>query len=396
MTVHNMTKKALTELEDYTNQNFHVEESENKRTITIPYFQLAQWKKFERKYEHFSLASKLLPRSLVVSLVSQYDAYLGRILRAIFIRRPELLNNSERKLTFEDLASLETIENARDLILEKEVESILRSSHADQFGWMERNFKINLTKGLNCWPDFIELTERRNLFVHTDGIVSKQYLTVCKKHQCKINTEIDEGATLWVSPQYFHQAHECIFEIGVKLGHVLWRKLFPDDRNEADSHLIDLTYDLIDQGRYSAAISLLDFAFEGIKKFSSEASELSLLINRAQAYKWNGSDKQCQEILNQVDWSAKAAKFQLANAVLTDRFDDAQLIMRSIGSNGSLTSGCYKDWPLFKRFRESKQFLDVYAEIFGEDFATYAESITFNPPVDDDSTIDGNENIDIK
>ncbi len=385
--VQGMTKSTFEELKKFEDLHCKIEEAESERTVAVPYLKLNRWKKLARKHEDFALASKLLPRSLIVSLVSQYDAYLGRLLRALFIGKPEILNNSERKLSFEDIAGLASIDNARDLILEKEVESILRSSHADQFKWMENAFKLPLTKDLKCWPAFIELTERRNLFVHTDGIISSQYLSACTKHGCKIDASLDEGITLWVSAEYFHEAHECIFEIGTKLGHVLWRKLFPSDRERADKNLNDLTYDLIDQGRYNLAICLLDFAFEEIKKYSNEASKLSFLINRAQAYKWNGDERQCKEILDQIDWSAKSDNFQLANAVLTDRFSDAQAIMERIGKSGSISSNCYRDWPLFKRFRESEEFLTAYKAVFDEEFATSAEAVAIEPLADEASGI---------
>ena len=78
----------------------------------------------------------------------------------------------------------------REKIFAKEVESILRSSHSDQFLWMERVFSIPLTKGLESWPSFIELTERRNLFVHCDGVVSDQYINVCKNNKVVLGSDI--------------------------------------------------------------------------------------------------------------------------------------------------------------------------------------------------------------
>lgn len=375
LAVQKMAKKTWEELKAFEESNCQIEDDGDVRRVSVPYRVLSEWRSMVRNHENFLLASKLLPRSLVVSLISQYDAYLGRLLRAIFIGKPEILNSSEKKLTFEDIASLGSIEDARDFILEKEVESILRSSHSDQFKWMEHAFGLPLTKDLETWPVFIELTERRNLFVHTDGVVSSQYLLTCNKHQCSLDDGTEEGVTLWVSSAYFHQSHQCVFEIGTKLGHVLWRKLFPHQREKADANLINLTYDLIDQSRYSLAICLLDFAFEGIKKFSDEASKLTLLINRAQAYKWKGEEKRCKEILNQVDWSAKSDNFKLAHAVLSDKFGEAQTIMKQIGKSGSIISDYYRDWPLFKDFRESKEFLETYSEIFGEEFALRAKSM---------------------
>jgi hypothetical protein len=403
MVVQQTAKRTWDELKAFEDDNCEIEEDEDMRKVSVPYGALRQWRKKVRRHEDFHLASKLLPRSLIVSLVSQYDAYLGRLLRKVFIGKPDILNSSDRKLSFEDISSLGSIENARDLILEKEVESILRSSHADQFKWMENTFGLTLTKDLKIWPIFIELTERRNLFVHTDGVVSAQYLSTCAKHKCTLAAGLEEGTALFVSAEYFRQSHQCIFEIGTKLGHVLWRKLFPEQRQMADSNLIGLTYDLIDRRRYSLAICFLDFAFEGIKKFSDEASKLYLLINRAQAYKWSNDEKRCKQILAEVDWSAKSDNFKLAHAVLSDSFLDAQQIMKRIGKGGSITSEAYRDWPLFKTFRESNEFLEMYSEIFGEDFKLSAKTMavealedeSIEPIVNDDLDLNQLENTEV-
>lgn len=124
---------------------------------------------------------KLVRRSFIFTIVSQYDAFFGNLLRALFTLRPEIVDVSEKGLTLSQLNNFESIKEARDFILEKEVESILRASHSDQINFLEKKFSIKLTKDLNIWPSFIEITERRNLFAHGNGLVSSHYLNVCAK-----------------------------------------------------------------------------------------------------------------------------------------------------------------------------------------------------------------------
>lgn len=137
----------------------------NTRTVKVPNEHLREWKKLSRRVRNITLSLVNLPRSLLVSLISHYDAYLGRIIRTIYLRLPDLLNTSERKLTFEELTKFDTIDAVREFLIEKEVESVLRSSHIEQFKWMERIYGVVLTKDLKSWSTFIELTERRNLFL---------------------------------------------------------------------------------------------------------------------------------------------------------------------------------------------------------------------------------------
>jgi hypothetical protein len=373
MAIQRVTKDSHEKLFKFEEERCDVELDGKNRRVKVPNTQYRQWKRLSRSYEHFELARMLMPRSLLVSLVSQYDAYLGRLLRVVFLQKPDILNGSDKKLSFESLNSFSSIDEAKEYILEKEIESILRSSHSEQFRWMEKTFEIPLKKGLESWPRFMEITERRNLFVHTDGVVSSQYISVCSQNKCILEENITEGKILNVPQEYFEEAHATIYEIGVKLGHVLWRKLLPEDRENADTHLTNLSFDLIDRGKYALAIRILDFACEEIKKFSNELHQLTFIVNRAQAYKWNGDHNRCSQIMKSVDWTAKGDQFRLADAVLSENWEFAAQVMRRIGRSDSVDQTAYRDWPLFSDWRKQDDFLKAYAEIFGEEFSRGTE-----------------------
>src|SRR5690606_30868436 len=121
--------------------------------------------------------------------------------------------------------SFGSIEAARRHVIEKEVESVLRESHTAQFEWFEKRLNTSLREKLDAWPTFIELTERRNLFVHNDGVVNSQYLAVCRAHNVPVPAETVEGTKLEASYSYHAQAASCLLEIGLKLGQVVWRRL---------------------------------------------------------------------------------------------------------------------------------------------------------------------------
>jgi len=313
------------------------------------------------------LAHELVPRSLLVSLVSQYDAFLGRVIRQLFNLKPEILNSSGNTLTFAQFTAFGSVDDARDYVIDKEIEVVLRKSHTEQFEWLENKFGLSLRTDLDAWPVFIEVTERRNLFVHTNGVVSHQYIEVCKRNSCKIATDTCGGRTLLVTREYFEAAQECLFEIGVKLAQVLWRKVAPDDLVNADYSLIRVIYELIAEGRYRLARVLSDFGTEVLKKHGSEELRLVMVVNRAQAYKWSGDEDSCRRIVGAEDWSARSAKFRLAKAVLLDDFDKAIEIFREIGADDKeMNKDSYREWPLYRAIRGLSGFATAFEEIFGE------------------------------
>lgn len=335
----------------------------------------AQANRLSSKANRAEVAVGLVPRIFVVALAGQFDAFLGSLVRSLFLMRPELIASSERSLTLAQLLELGSVEAATNSILDKEVETVLRKSRTEQFDWMENKFGIKLRAGLESWPTLIEATERRNLFAHTSGVVSDQYLSVCRSNNVDLDGSCVKGSELTVTPEYFRRAAACHFEIGVKLSQVLWRKLRQDQIEAADTSIIRVSYELIVDRRYELARELLDFATKPPMKHASEHSRLVLTVNRAQAYKWSGDPEACRDIMSQEDWSACDVQFRLAVAVLGDEFEDAALIMRSIGSAGQVTQADYQEWPLFREFRQSQQFVDAYADVFGEPFVHIEESL---------------------
>jgi len=358
--------KAFKAIEEFEKEHCIVDEKEDGRHVSVPVEQYNKWKRLKHRCDQSALAAKLIPRSILVSLHSQFDAFLGRILRLIFIAKPELLNPSNRQITFSEVVEFSSIDAVREHIINKEIENLLRESRADQFEWMEKRFSTPLTR-FDSWSTFIEVSQRRNLFVHTDGIVSRQYLEECKNHKCAIESELSEGDSVGVPHAYFEEAASCIIEVGVKLAQVLWRKFMPDQSEEADDNLNGLAYDLIDHGEYKTAIKLLEFAVEFVKRPTQER-KMTFIVNLAQAYKWDGEDRQCERILSGVDWSALGDKFVLAEAVLREDWSRAIIVMRRVGSGGGIDKHNYRDWPLFRQFRKKPEFTQAYSDIFGDQF----------------------------
>lgn len=236
-----------------------------------------------------------------------------------------------------------------------------------------------LTKGLESWPIFIELTERRNLFVHCDGVVSEQYLNVCRKHKVNVDPEIVVGKKLQAEKKYLKQTYEVLYEIGIKLSQVLWRKLSPGDLEKAESSLSHFTYELLIEENYKLAKTLLDFACRTLKKWDSEGSRLVHVVNRALAYKFSGDNDTCQKILESEDWSACGDNYQLCVAVLKDDFEKAKNLMLRIGSAGSVSEVDYAEWPCFKEFRSSDEFISAFTEVFGSPPSTIEQVDNDNP-----------------
>ncbi len=333
------------------------------RNFKIPPEHLQKVRQISRKNEQFRAAKQLMPRTFLVSFVSTYDAFLGNLIQALFEIKPEVLNSSGKQLTYKELVAFTSIDAARAHVVDSEVESLLRKSHSEQLDWIEKTFDIKLREGLDSWSNFIELTERRNLFVHCHGKVSAQYIKTCSEHGADIS-DVAIGKTLNAERDYLVGAYKCLYEIGVKLSQVLWRKLKPDELELADNALTSIAFELLVLEKYDLANRLLKFGVK-LPRHSSDAGKRIMLVNLAQSYKFMEIQEQCLSTLSTMDWSACSDDFALCVTVLKDNFQEAAKLMHKIGKEGAIKRHEYIDWPIFKEFRKSTEFTAAYTEIFG-------------------------------
>lgn len=342
-------------------------------TLSVPVDRAYKVRKKIDELGKITAAHRTFPSMIILPLVGQYDAFVADLLKVLFQKRPERIFTSDRQVTFSEISELNSIEDIKNLIIEKEVEKIIRESHSKQFDIMEKLFGVELRKGLDIWSDFIEITERRNLLAHTNGIVSKQYLSICNHHEVAAEKIQKLGEKLSFTGQYFEHAFDVFFEMSIKLSHVLWRKLLPADIELSDDHYNSRCYDLIVARNYDIAIKLLDFICDEVKTHSNENVLLFMKFNRCNAYRLAKQQERCIELLDAIDTSALGIEFKLVEAVLRNQFNHAGKLMKQIGDTHKVINKLsYSDWPIFERFRESSQFLKAYEEIFNEPFMVKA------------------------
>lgn len=91
------------------------------------------------------------------------------------------------------------------------------------------------------------------------------------------------------------------------------------------------------------------------------------LVNRALVYRLQDDKSKCAEILATQDWTAASDAYQLAELVLTEKYEHAAKVMRKIGNDSYPHKADYLHWPLFRDFRKTEQFSTAFKAVFGDD-----------------------------
>lgn len=337
----------------------------------IPASKERQFQHAERKLHRSQESSKLLLRSYIVSMVSQFDAFIAGLLRNIYAINPEKLKQSDHKLTFAELQTFPSIDAAREHIIDSKIENILRGSHQEQFKEIASSIGVESLKKFANWPFFVEITQRRNLFVHSNGIVSNQYLNICKSEGVELG-DLKKGDQLEVDRDYFIKSYNVFYEVAVKLSQMTLRiLLLKKDKTalgDIDKCIITNIYDLIVDKRYEVAIELSDFALDANFKHNDK-DRIYLTLNRAQAYKWKGDNAKCQQLLAEEDTSAWSSELKCPKYALEGNIEKVCEMMKSAGRNSEiLTTDAYHNWPIFNSVRGEERFRETFKSIFGEDY----------------------------
>ncbi len=312
----------------------------------------------------------------------------------LYQSNPNLYNNINREIPLSEALQYESMDELRQVMLDKEIETLRRKGYIDQFNDLEKRFSITTLTKFDSWPTFIERAQRRNLFTHCDGIVSKQYLDSCKKVEFKFKEEPVVGEQLKIGSSYLFDSCHLVTEVAVMLGHTLWRKTIPNNIESADTHLSELIFNFLHMEHWGKAITLSKFALS-LPKISTDQISRIFTVNYAIALKAIGKSNPAKNVLDGKDWSAATYDFKLAYAVLTEDFIQARSLMEKIGKNGDLIQElAYHEWPLFRDFRDRDEFFEGYSAVYGYKYSSKLSSLAEEKKAEVEETdvkdIDGN------
>jgi len=311
-------------------------------------------------------ADVMFRQNVVSSIVSKFDEFFSTILRISFEKNIDWLKNIDKKLSYREILEIESLDVLKGDLIIKEIDLMMRDSHYNQITFLDSKLKLGIEQSFSGWKDILEITERRNLFVHTGGEVTEQYLENCKKYEIEIDTKIKEGVCLSAGDKYIRKALDSFYELCVHISQATVRRLFDNCFEEADKILNNESVNLFNQERWELAERLFEFALDIPEKLTSKGDiKYYYLINLCIALKFGGKDFLTK--LHSVDWTPFHTKYHFAVAVLEERFEDAERFMRNQAVLEEMSEEFFKDWPLLRDFRKTDNFKKAYKDIFNKD-----------------------------
>lgn len=310
-------------------------------------------------------ADLMFRQSIITSVVAKFDEFLTTLLLECYKHNTCWLKNLDKTVSYKEVLEIDSLDAFKADLTRREVDRLMRDSHHAQIAFIDGKLKIGLQEEFGGWKRFLEITERRNLFVHNGGWVNDTYFGNAKKFGFDVSPKVNRDSIFSAGDQYVANAIDCFYELSVRVVQGAVRRLFPDCFDEADGILNNSSVDLLSEERWDLAEGIFRYAMGIPEKLRSRGEwYYYFLINRSIALKFAGKD--FRGVLGSVDWTPFHPKYEFAVSVLEERFDDAGRLMRSEAVKESVNRDNFLKWPLLRDFRKTEQFQQAFKEIFGD------------------------------
>ena len=190
--------------------------------------------------------SRLLFGNSLISLISAVEWYFSRMLHAYFRKYPQIAISEDKVFSYEDLTPFTSVDDARQYLIEKKVEDVLRGSFSDWIKYFRGSPKLSMSYLDCCIDDLVETCERRNLLVHNNGVVNNIYVSkVSEKH----GKAVKQGEHLSVTREYLDQRINLFERCCILICAELWKQLDPSAEARG-TILTDIAFEHMMRGRW--------------------------------------------------------------------------------------------------------------------------------------------------
>ncbi|MBD8840071.1 hypothetical protein IFU39_19870 [Paenibacillus sp. CFBP 13594] len=308
--------------------------------------------KIKDQFESYKLNKNqvnILYQSSLISLATFFELLVASIIKKRLFDYPSALNIDERSLTLEEIRKLGSFENAEIYLIENEVEQIMRKNILDWIEYMKKNYKSKFLFLTDIEAKLFEVFQRRNLFVHNEGIVNNIYLSRVNQDLVK---DFSLGKKIIITNEYMDETIDLIEYVGVILALELWQKFEKVSMVRQDL-IQEYGFEFMLQGKWKLSREVFSLLIN--EREIGNRSKTMGLINYWQSFKnLNEYDQVIGEI-EKEDFSDRSLDFQLCFFALKDDFNNFFNILPEVCPS-EISLEHLKKWPIFNSVRQTAEY----------------------------------------
>lgn len=301
---------------------------------------------------------QLLFKSTLMVLVSNFEVFVGRLMRVFLSNRRDRLLASGHAFTLGELREFDSIRDAEDFLIDRHVESTIRNKSAvDWLGALKDELNIG-TDYLDAddVDRLVEICQRRNCVVHNECRIGRDYL---KKVPARLRTGVESDDAIVLDGVYLRQAIDHVEALCYLLMAESWDKLEKKSTGRA-AWLVETPFQCLRDQQYRVAERLGRYGSRDPRMDRSHRQICT--VNWWIAKKALGAWDEIEPEVRGWDISGWSQKFESARlALLEDAAAAAKATRRAILGE-EIPKSVLIEWPLFMWVRDSEPFEELRRE----------------------------------
>lgn len=296
----------------------------------------------------------------LISVLVRFENFLNDYFMWLINKYPDKYL-SEKQIKYSELLKF-NYEELRSELAKEAANSIMSQPLNDWFKII-RSHKISLEIISTQLHDFTEIYYRRNLIVHNNGKINRQYLAGIKAD----GNSYQLGQQLITDQQYVLKAINTIMIIvyGILYASL---KVNKEDKDEYLDFLFSAGFEHMLEEDWD--ISYFIFGLLMNEKCKDVLTNVLSQINFWISCKNKGQFEQVKAEIEATDYSAMSISVRMAKEILLENYETAVSLMdEAIACE--MTPDVVETWPLFIQFRKTK-----YYKAFKEKYADRIEQQT--------------------
>lgn len=311
-------------------------------------------------------SSYIIRNAIFSGLVSRFDNILSKTIDIIIKLKPEVLKKSEISIGLFDISGEESFSSLKLKLITDFISGILLKSRNEQIKWIEDSLGIQIKSNIKVWDRFIEICERRNVYIHHDSIATQRYVEKLNSFKIEEAKDIKSGGVLTHGREYVFYSSDILYEVAIAIVQSVSRSVMFDDKEclaMLDSIVSEAVFNQNINKRYKSASRIADYANKNIK-LTVDKSKKMLAINYATSKLLMNDVNHARKIVESVDWSASTLDFQICVDAILQKYDSVIEKMPTVARQDLIDLDGFMKWPVFKLARDRKDYWDALEATF--------------------------------
>lgn len=303
--------------------------------------------------------------NILISIIIEFENIITKIFKEIIVKYPDAYLGSIN-VSYAEIVKSQDIKHIKEKIISDEVNLIMRESIFEWIKILEKKHKIKISLENQYTQNFIEAYLRRNIIVHNESKINKEYINGMKVIGKNFEEKII-GNKLICTEEYINKIIDSsIYLIIYFINQILI--LFQEENENFTNYILTMGFEKINNEEYDLARELCRLLKDN-KTLSCQLKIYSQ-INYWQTYKWADKYEEVKNEVDNFDISAYEEVIKLAVYALKDDYKMIENILKyefnEEKQNEELAFEL-EEFPVFKQLRKQQFYKDLkelYPDIF--------------------------------